>query len=495
MTTTPPEPAPGRCGPRRPRPAPDRPGRDDRARPPAHRRHRPRARLLRRRARLRRRLRGARRARLGHHRRHPVRVRRAAITTTSASTPGSRRRPAAARRRRRPAPRGDPLPDPRRPGRRPAAPAGGRLAAAPAHRPRHARGDLHLRPRRQRPRAVLGSPVRAVAARRAGPHRRDRPRSRPRRRCWPGSPCAMLERPPSETVVRRGGRSGTSLPRRGRGRRSRSSTTTGVCSPSRPPSTRPARRAGAWARGPGGRILRRVQFLTADDRVELCRAARRWASARPGPSWRRRRLRPRVGGAGRASLSPAAREAGADAALELPAPGTGDAIAPTTAPSPSGGRPCGCSGYPYPLRSEHGDPRRIASSSPSCPARASRSEDPRPKPTGSWPSSPSIAARWVGSSALRSPRGPLGATGALLALANTDAELCIAAFAGDHEAQRALVPGHRLETLKEGLPGWAQAPTGAHRRHLHRGAPGPARPPLTQALLEGSHMLMPLSVA
>ena len=52
-------------------------------------------------------------------------------------------------------------PDARRPGRRAAPPAERRLAAAPGHRPRHPRGDLHLRPRRQRPRAVLGPPVRA----------------------------------------------------------------------------------------------------------------------------------------------------------------------------------------------------------------------------------------------------------------------------------------------------------------------------------------------
>jgi catechol-2,3-dioxygenase len=55
------------------------------------------------------------------------------------------------------------------------------LADPPAHRSRHARGDLHLRSRRQRPRAVLGSPVRPVAARRRrAPVRRSRrgPRSR-----------------------------------------------------------------------------------------------------------------------------------------------------------------------------------------------------------------------------------------------------------------------------------------------------------------------------
>src|SRR5262249_31409333 len=70
--------------------------------------------------------------------------------------------------------------------RRAAAPARRRLAAAPDHRPRHARGDLHLRPGRQRPRAVLGSPLRAVADRRERPgpgrHRRPaRPRRPPRR--------------------------------------------------------------------------------------------------------------------------------------------------------------------------------------------------------------------------------------------------------------------------------------------------------------------------
>src|SRR4029077_1718236 len=53
-------------------------------------------------------------------------------------------RPPPARRRRRPAPRRDPLPVAGRAGRRAAAPAVGRLAAAPVLRPRHARGDLHL---------------------------------------------------------------------------------------------------------------------------------------------------------------------------------------------------------------------------------------------------------------------------------------------------------------------------------------------------------------
>lgn len=49
---------------------------------------------------------------------------------------------------------------------------------------------------------------------------------------------------------------------------------------------------------------------------------------------------------------------------------------------------------------------------------------------------------YVGSSALLSLAGPLGATGAILALANAEPEGCIAAFGGDAAAQRALAPAH-----------------------------------------------------
>jgi 4-hydroxy-tetrahydrodipicolinate synthase len=47
---------------------------------------------------------------------------------------------------------------------------------------------------------------------------------------------------------------------------------------------------------------------------------------------------------------------------------------------------------------------------------------------------------YTGSSALLSFAGPLGAAGAILALANLEPERCIRAFAGDVDAQRALVP-------------------------------------------------------
>jgi 4-hydroxy-tetrahydrodipicolinate synthase len=49
---------------------------------------------------------------------------------------------------------------------------------------------------------------------------------------------------------------------------------------------------------------------------------------------------------------------------------------------------------------------------------------------------------YPGSSALLLPAGQLGCPGAILALANAEPELCAAAFAGDADAQRKLVPAH-----------------------------------------------------
>ncbi|MGH9245592.1 MAG: dihydrodipicolinate synthase family protein [Acidimicrobiales bacterium] len=50
---------------------------------------------------------------------------------------------------------------------------------------------------------------------------------------------------------------------------------------------------------------------------------------------------------------------------------------------------------------------------------------------------------YVGSAAVLSLAGPLGCTGAILALANAEPERCIAAFAGDVAAQRELTAAHR----------------------------------------------------
>lgn len=49
---------------------------------------------------------------------------------------------------------------------------------------------------------------------------------------------------------------------------------------------------------------------------------------------------------------------------------------------------------------------------------------------------------YTGSSALLSLAGPLGCRGAILALANAEPEWCIAAFAGDADAQLALAEAH-----------------------------------------------------
>jgi dihydrodipicolinate synthase/N-acetylneuraminate lyase len=55
---------------------------------------------------------------------------------------------------------------------------------------------------------------------------------------------------------------------------------------------------------------------------------------------------------------------------------------------------------------------------------------------------------YVGSSALLSLAGPIGCTGAILALANVEPEQCIAAFAGDAHAQRKLAPAHLASNVR-----------------------------------------------
>ncbi len=66
---------------------------------------------------------------------------------------------------------------------------------------------------------------------------------------------------------------------------------------------------------------------------------------------------------------------------------------------------------------------------------------------------------YVGSSALLSFAGPIGATGAILALANAEIERCIAAFDGDTEAQRALTEAHLA--AEEAFPAGIKALTAA----------------------------------
>jgi 4-hydroxy-tetrahydrodipicolinate synthase len=58
---------------------------------------------------------------------------------------------------------------------------------------------------------------------------------------------------------------------------------------------------------------------------------------------------------------------------------------------------------------------------------------------------------YVGSSALLALAGPLGGTGAILAVANAEPELCCAAFAGDAQAQHKLIDVH-LAVREGGVP-------------------------------------------
>ena len=60
---------------------------------------------------------------------------------------------------------------------------------------------------------------------------------------------------------------------------------------------------------------------------------------------------------------------------------------------------------------------------------------------------------YVGSPWLLSAAGPLGATGAILAVANVEPALSIAAFAGDVEAQRRLTPSNARATGPAGIKG------------------------------------------
>jgi 4-hydroxy-tetrahydrodipicolinate synthase len=58
---------------------------------------------------------------------------------------------------------------------------------------------------------------------------------------------------------------------------------------------------------------------------------------------------------------------------------------------------------------------------------------------------------YVGSSALLALAGPIGGTGAILAAANAEPELCVAAFTGNAAAQRQLTDVH-LALREGGVP-------------------------------------------
>jgi 4-hydroxy-tetrahydrodipicolinate synthase len=200
--------------------------------------------------------------------------------------------------------------------------------------------------------------------------------------------------------------------------------------------------------------------LTDTERLDVIRAVR--DAVPPGV--------PVLAGTGAASLARAAEltaaaAAGADAVLAWPPPGCDDLVGyyaelgrvadglPVLAYHipwiSSPGIPVSAlAGLPVAgLKDSSGDPDRLLAEVAHCPGRT-----------------------YVGSSALLALAGPIGGTGAILAAANAEPELCCAAFAGDAAAQRQLTDVH-LALREGGVP--------ALKRILaeRRGAVALSRPP------------------
>jgi 4-hydroxy-tetrahydrodipicolinate synthase len=170
--------------------------------------------------------------------------------------------------------------------------------------------------------------------------------------------------------------------------------------------------------------------LTDEERVALIESVR---SAVPGNI-------PVIAGTGAtaagraATLTAAAAGAGADAVLAWPPPGSADlpgyfgAVAAAAWISAPGIPVSALAGLPVSgQKDSSGDPNRLLDEVAHYPG-----------------------ATYVGSSAVLALAGPLGATGAILALANVEPERCCQAFAGDAAAQRELADSHLA--VREGGP-------------------------------------------
>ena len=145
-------------------------------------------------------------------------------------------------------------------------------------------------------------------------------------------------------------------------------------------------------------------------------------------------------------------DAGADGVLVLSPPGTDDprpyydAVAKAAA---AAGTPV--LAYHFPKASLPGIPVAVLRDLPVDGAKDSSGDPERLLETLTTWDRP----LYTGSSALLALAGPAGCAGAILSLANADPERCIAAFAGDIEAQRALIPGHleAATTFPRGIKG------------------------------------------
>ncbi len=138
-----------------------------------------------------------------------------------------------------------------------------------------------------------------------------------------------------------------------------------------------------------------------------------------------------------AALTRAAVDHGADGGLVLSAPGAGDLRSYyETVAAAAGGAPV--LAYHYPQTSPPGIPVALL---PELPVQGLKDSSANPERLltelvtyQGW--------LYVGSSSLLALAGPLGCSGAVLALANAEPEKCSAAFAGDADAQLALAKVH-----------------------------------------------------
>ena len=173
--------------------------------------------------------------------------------------------------------------------------------------------------------------------------------------------------------------------------------------------------------------------LSDDERLELLRAVRAAVPARVpvlagtgAPSARQAR-----------ALTSAAVDAGADAVLALTPPGSRDLAGYyKEVATAAGDRPV--LAYHYPAMSSPGVPLDQLDGLPVQGIKDSSEDASR------MLAELSAYRGWlyVGSAAMLPLAGGLGATGAILALANAEPEDCVAAFAGDIEAQRRLAGPH-----------------------------------------------------
>ena len=146
-----------------------------------------------------------------------------------------------------------------------------------------------------------------------------------------------------------------------------------------------------------------------------------------------------------ATLTGDAVRAGADAVLAFPPPGSRDLAGYYKAVAgAAGGRPV--LAYHYPLVSAPGIPVDALAGLPVAGVKDSSGDPDRLlDELAHYP-----GATYVGSSAVLALAGPMGAAGAILALANVEPERCVAAFAGDARAQFELADRH-LDARRGGV--------------------------------------------